>query len=225
MNEEPAQGNTKRLHFGLLLLISFVLFNFGYIVDQTVRWSDHAHGFLNGVFHIFFFGIAWCFYLLPWSAVMFALYRWRKWQRFRTQWVLAPAALVLIATIGGLLFQPPTPSKRFKNFAKTELPANVQNLHYHFTGGGIADYGDTYYFETTPEEVERIISEMRLDEDEFYGQEGLTHTTVSPLADCPDFSTWDGAKQYRGWDDRQHWFYYLITDATRTKVYMMIGCI
>lgn len=225
MSEEHAQDKPKRLNFGLLLLISFALFNLGYIVDQTVRWSDHVHGFMNGVVHILFFGIAWCFYLLPWSLVVFALYRWRKWERFRTQWILAPALLVLLATIGGLLFQPPTPSRRFKNFAKTELPANAQNLHCHFTGGGVADYGDTYYFETTPQEVERIIAEMRLDEDEFYGREGLTHTTVSPLVGCPDFSTWEGARQYRGWDDNQHWFYYLITDASRTKVYMMIGCI
>jgi hypothetical protein len=220
-----AQDTTKRLHFGLLLLISFALFNLGYIVDQTIRWSNHSHGFMNGVFHIIFFGIAWCFYLLPWSIVILALYRRRKWKRFRTQWVLAPAVLVLLATIGGLLFQPPTPSRRFKSFAKTDLPANAQNLHYHFTGGGIADYGDTYYFETTPEEVARIIAEMHLSEDEFYGRDGLTHTSVSQLDDCPDFSTWDGVKQYKGWDDKQHWFYYLITDATRKKVYMMVGCI
>jgi hypothetical protein len=224
MSEQPAHDK-KRLHFGLLLLISFALFNLGYIVDQTVRWSDHAQGFLNGVIHILFFGIAWCFYLLPWSLIVFGLYRWRGWKRFRTQWVLAPAVLVLLATIGGLLVQLPTPARRFKNFAKTELPANAENLNYHFSGGGVADYGDTYYFETTPEEVDRIIGDMRLEEDEYYGREGLTHTSVSALPGCPDYSTWKAAKQYKGWDDKQHWFYYLITDDSRTKVYMMIGCI
>jgi len=219
------QGNPKRLHFGLLLLISLVLISFGYIVDQTVRWSDPVQGLVNGLFHIPIFGIAWCVQLFPWSLVIFALYRWRKWKRFRTQWVLAPAMLVLIATIGNLLFHPPTPSVRFKEFTKTELPTNAQNLHCHFTGGGIVDYSDTYYFETTPDEVDRIVAALRLSEDEFFGREGLTHTSVSALAGCPDFSTWDGAKQYKGWDDEQHWFYYLITDASRTKVYMMVGCI
>ena len=215
----------KSPHFGLLLLISFALFNLGYIVDQTIRWSDHVQGFLNGVIHILFFGGAWCFYLLPWSLIIFGLYRWRRWKRFRTQWILAPAVLMFLATIGGLLFQPPTPTRRFKSFAKTELPSNAQNLHYHFSGGGIADYGDTYYFETTPDEVARMIEDMRLDEDQLYGREGLTHTTVSALPSCPDYSTWEGAKQYKGWDDKQHWFYCLITDVSRTKVYMMIGCV
>lgn len=224
MSDETTK-DIKRLHFGLQLLISFALFNLGYIVDQTVRWSNHAQGFFNGVVHMLFFGIAWCFYLLPWSLVVYALYRWRGWKRLRTQWVLAPAVLVFLAMIGGLIFQPPTPSRRFKSFAKTELPPNARNLHYHFSGGGVADYGDTYYFETTPEEVERIIGEMRLNEDEFYGRKDLTHTTVSRLPGCPDISTWEGAKQYTGWDDQQNWFYYLITDDTRTKVYMMVGCI
>ena len=223
MSEQPAQEK-KRLHFGLLLLISFALFNLGYIVDQTFRWSDHVQGFVNGIIHILFFGIAWCFYLLPWSLIVFGLYRWRGWERFRAQWVLAPAVLVLLATIGGLIFQPPSPARRFKNFAKIELPLNTRNLHYHFTGGGIADYGDTYYFETTPEEVDRLIDEMGLQEDEFYGRPGVSYTPVSPLPNWPDFSTWDGARQYRGGDDRDHWFYYLITDVTRTKVYMLIGC-
>lgn len=224
MNEQPAQDKMRQ-HFGMLLIISFALFNLGHIVAQTLRWTDHFQGFLNGVFHIMVFGIVWCFSLLPWSLIVFGLYRWRSWKRFRTQWVLAPAVLVLLATIGGLLFQPQTPARRFKSFTKTELPMNVQNLHCHFTGGLIADYSDTYYFETTPEEVGRIIRDMRLDEDEFYGQEYLTYTIVSRLPGCSDFSKWEGVKLYQGWDDKEHWFYYLITDASNTKVYMVIGCI
>ena len=224
MSDDPAHDK-KPLYFGLLLLISFVLFNLGYIIYQIVRWSDHAQGFLNGLIHILVFGTAWCLYLLPWSLIVFGLYRWFSWKRFRAQWVLAPAVLVFLATTGGLLFQPPSPTRRFKKFAKTELPASAENLHYHFSGGGVSDYGDTYYFETSPEEVDRIIREMRLDEDEYNGQEGLGHKVVSVLPGCPDYSRWEGAKQYKGWDDKRHWFYYLITDGSRTKVYMMIGSI
>ncbi|RYD68087.1 MAG: hypothetical protein EOP83_01490 [Verrucomicrobiaceae bacterium] len=222
---EDAQQNPRRMHFGLLLLISFALFNLGYIVDQTVRWSNHVQGLVNGAIHIFVFGIAWCFYLLPWSLAIFALYRWRKWKRFRTQWVLGPAVLALITSIGGLLFQPATPSRRFKNLAKTELPSNAQNLRYHFEGGGIADYNDTYYFETTPDEIERIIADMGLSEDRLFGSEGLRHTPISPLPSGPDFWTWEGAKQYQGWDQNQHWFYYMITDASHTRAYVLVGCI
>ena len=52
------QPKPERLHFGLLLLISFILFNIGPIIDQTIRWTNHLHGFINGVFHIMAFGVA-----------------------------------------------------------------------------------------------------------------------------------------------------------------------
>ena len=224
MNDELTENNTKRLNFGLLLLISFVLFNLGYVIDQSIRWSDHAKGFQNGLNHILLTGIVWCMVFLPWSLLIVALYRWRQWQRFRTPWVLAPAVLMFLVAIGGLVFQPQTPSERFQRFAVTEFPTNAHNIRCHFSGGGIADYTDTYYFETTPEEVDRIIRELDLEEDILYGREGLTHTAVSPLPNCPDFKTWVGAKQYRANDDDSDWFYYLITDASRTKVYMMIFC-
>lgn len=222
---ETAKDDGKPMHFGLLLLISFVIFNLGYIVEQTFRWSNHLHGFVNGVFHVMVFGIVWCLYLLPWSLIVFAIYRWRDWKRFRTHWALAPAILALVVSIGSLIMKPPTPENRFKSFAKVELPNRIQNLHYDFSGGGIVDYGDTYYFETTPDEVDRLIADMRLKEDEYYGREGLSHTSVSRLPDCPDFSAWSGAKQYRANDEETGWFFYLITDASRTKVYMLIGCI
>jgi hypothetical protein len=224
MNETD-QSKPKQTHFGLVLLSSFVIFNLGYIVDQTIRWSNHLQGFMNGIFHIMVYGMMWCVCILPWSFLIFGLYRWRKWKRFRLHWVLAPAVLAFCFSVGSICLNPPTASNRFKRFAKTELPSNAENLHYRFSGGGIADYMDTYYFETSPEEVDRIIDDMNLAEDACYGREGLTHTAVSTLPDCPDFESWKDAKQYKGWDDRKHWFYYLIVDSSRTKVYMVIGCI
>ena len=216
----------KRMHFALTLLLSFLAFPVGYTIDQTFRWTNHWEGFLSGLMQGAIFSVAWCLiYILPWSLIIFGLYRWRRWQRFRTQWILAPSILIVTVMIGSLIFDPPRPANRFKNFAKTELPANAQNLCFQFRGGGFADYSDTYYFKTTPEEVDRIIADMGLSEDEFYGREGMSHTTVTQLEGCPDFSSWEGAKQFKGWDERQHWFYYLITDSTRTQVYVMVGCI
>lgn len=124
-----------------------------------------------------------------------------------------------------LLVDPPSPTKRFEKFTKTSLPGNAWDLHFRFTGGGIADYGDTYYFKTTPSEVDRLIEELGLVEDEVYGQEGMSYTIIKTLEDCPDFSSWEGSKQFKGWDERRHWFYYLITDSTRTQVYVMVGSI
>ena len=222
MSNNPEQDNPKHLNFWLLLVISFVLCNLAFIIDQTFRWSNHAEGFMNGIYHILFLGIAWLVYFIPWSLLIFTLYKWRKWKRFRTLWVLAPAIFIFLSMIAGLIFQPPIPAKRFKRFTRTELPANIQNLHYNFSGGGIADYYDTYYFETTPEEVDRIISAMGLDENKSYPAEEARYLSPSQLEVYPDISTWKDAKQYKS--DNHAWFYILLTDASRTKVYIQMGC-
>ena len=215
----------KRLHYALLMLFSFLAFPVGYAIDQSFRWTDHWDGFLSGLIQGGILGIPWCLiYVLPWSLIIFGLYRWRRWQRFRTQWILAPSILIVAVMIGLLVVDPPNPTKRFARFTKTTLPLNAQGLHFHFTGGGFADYGDTYYFQTTPSEVERLIDDLGLAEDDVYGHEGISYTIIKQLEGCPDFSSWKGAKQFKGWDEEQHWFYYLITDSTRTQVYMMVGC-
>lgn len=170
------------------------------------------------------FGIAWGIFLLPWSLLVFVLYRWRKWKRFRTCWVLAPAVLVLIASVAGLIVRPSMPQSRFKNFAKTDLPTDARNLRYHFSGGGFADYVDTYYFETTPQEVGRLIRDLSLEPDEVFGFEGTYFTPVKPMPGWPDFSTWEGAKQFKGWDFKRQWYYYLITDSSKTHIYLQISC-
>ena len=216
----------KRLHFVLLLFLSFLVFVAGFTFEQTFSWTNRLDGFMSGLIQGGMLGVAWCLiYVLPWSLLIFGLYLWRGWERFRTQWILAPSILIVILVAGSLITHPPSPAKRFKRFAKTELPANAQNVNFRFSGGGFADYADTYYFKTTSKEVDRIIADLGLAEDEFYGREGMSHTIVSPLPGSPDFSSWGGSKQFKGWDERQHWFYYLITDSTRTHAYVMIGCI
>ena len=45
---KTAPANPKPMPFGLLLLISFAVFNLGYIVDQTIRWSAHRQGHSGG---------------------------------------------------------------------------------------------------------------------------------------------------------------------------------
>lgn len=219
------KNHGKQLHFFIVMLISFALFSLGYIIDQTIRWSEPLSGFINGMFHVFVFGIVWCVYLLPWNLIIFGLYRWRKWARFRTPLILAPACLALLLSLIGLATNPPTPSNRFKAFTKIDLPHETINLHYFFSGGGITDYTDIYYFETSSDEVTRLITQLELEQDKTRPDSEYFHCSIRVLPNCPDYLTWTGATYYRGWDERQHWFYELITDSSRTKVYVMIGCI
>tara|TARA_R110002049_G_scaffold65450_1_gene171902 strand:- start:9 stop:686 length:678 start_codon:yes stop_codon:yes gene_type:complete len=224
--ESDETSKPKQTHFALLLVFSFIAFPVGYSIDQTFRWTNHWEGFLSGLIQGVMLAVPWCLiYVLPWSLIIFGIYRWRRFERFRTQWILAPSLLMVFVIVGLLIFDPPTPANRFESFARTALPADVRDLHYRFTGGGFADYGDTYYFGTSPSEVERLVRDMGLEQNEAYSSGSMSHSGFPPLPGCPDYNTWEGATQFEGWDDRQHWFYYLITDSTRTQVYVIVGCI
>jgi hypothetical protein len=224
--EPEKTPHPKRLHFALLLIISFSAIPLGYAIEQAFRWTNPMDGFLSGLIQGAVLGLAWCaIYILPWSLIVFGLYRWRGWQRFRSQWILAPSLIVLMVMLGGLLVEPTTPAKRFKRFTKTELPLNAQDLHTHFTGGGFADYSDTYFFTTTPSELDRLIDDLGLSEDIHYGVAGMAPTPIEQLPGCPDFNSWKDAKQFKKWDEEHYRFYYLVTDSTRTQVYFKIICI
>lgn len=201
--------------------MSFGIFSLSLLIDQILRWSDPIKGLQSGLIHVGQLGVFWILSLAIWSLLIFGLYRWRNWQRFRSQWVLAPAIFVLISFIVSLVLDPPTPSHRFRRFAKSELPAAAGNLTFEFLGGGIADHCDTYYFETTPEEVDRLIREIGLVEDEFYSP---SKHGLRKLPGAPDPAGWQGSRRFRKNDDRDHWFHELITDGAKTRVYVRIMC-
>ncbi len=86
--------------FGTLLAISFGLFNVGFIIEQAVRWTDSLLGFLSGIKFVYASALVWAVFVLPWSLMIAALYRWQKWQRSRASWILAPAVVMLLYSLG-----------------------------------------------------------------------------------------------------------------------------
>ena len=218
--DQPA----KPMHFGGALALSLVLFNSGFVVSQALRWTNHFLGLLNGLFQTIFFSFGWCMFFLPWSLGVLYCFGKKVDKGRRTQWILAPAWLVLILVMGGLAFDFPTVEKRFERFAKVDFPSQVGDLNTHFMGGGFMDYSDTYYFKASSSEIERIIKEKEMMEDTSFGKHGISSTIIKPLPGSPNFKNWEGAKQYKWFDSRHHWFAYLITDSAKTQAYIFIGC-
>ena len=131
---ETAEIPPKQRSFALLLLGSFALFNGAYILDQTVRWSDHWDGFWCGLVHVVF------------------------------------------------------------------------------------------RFETTPQEVDRLIADMKLAEDVSGSLEMLPKLGFPQPPGWPDDLSWEGARWFKGHEASVHWFYNLVTDSARTRVYVWVGC-
>lgn len=217
---EPS--TSKPMNLGVALLISFLLFTGGNVISETLRWTDHFKGFQNGAIHTLIFGFAWVMYGIPWYLLGCFIYRKRNWEKHEARWVIAPGALMFITVMTLLVIDPPTPAHRFKQIAETELPGNLQELHFRFTGGGIADISDRYYFKTTPDEMESLIARMRLEPIPFafFGN----HDTRFSLPDCPEISSWKGVRLYsrNTGGECPEWFFYLVTDETKTQAYVWI---
>lgn len=198
------------------------MFTGSFVVAQAFRWSDPLAGIASGLCHVLFTGIAWLFYgLLP-GLLIHGLCRWRRWQRFRTVAILSPGIAALILAVVGLIFWPTTPSKRLKQFTGADLPASAQDLRTHFTGGGVADFGDTYYFRCSPTDTDALIGALGLTPSDSFDQHFFSKR---PFPSWPDPSTWAGSTLYRGGKDEGAWFSYLRTDATREQVYLLVACI
>lgn len=210
----------RKPHLLILLVASFVILVSAFVIDQACRWSDPLEGNLNGLVHSILLGPGWFIIILPLSLVIYGVFRWRRWERNRSLAVLAPSLACFLATLAGLIVDPPTAPHRFYRFTEVNLPASVRDIRTHFTGGGLADYGDTYYFRCSAEDTDRLIAALGLRLADEYDQDWFA---TRPIPSWPDPSAWTGRLVYRG--GRNHWFYYLVTDASREQVYLFIGCI
>lgn len=216
---------TKPMRLVYALLLSLPLFGVGFVVEQTIRLTNHMDGLLNGLFHMAFFCLAAPIYLIPWALIVHFCYRKRASQARRTMWMLGLSVVMSLLPIAGLFIDPPTLQNRFKRFTKTELPTDISDLRTNFRGGGLSDYGDTYYFKTSSAQIDRFIREMKPEEDKYYSQQKSLYSIIKALPDSPDYRKWVGAKKFTAWDDRKCWFYHLITDATKTQAYVIVCCI
>ena len=213
-SEKPAPF--QRLGFVKLLLISFALWTGSFIIEQTIRWSDALQGFVCGLFHIFFLGFSWAVLILPWSLVIGGLYKAFEWQRFRSHWILTPSMAALAFTLIGFIQSPPTARGSFRRFAGTEMPPEATNIEYQLKGGGITDYSITYYFECSPASVSKLVEAMQMSRDHGALDDDL------PLPGCPDHRQWTGGPRY--FHSGDGWTFKLITDPTKTKVYVWMWC-
>ncbi len=223
MSADEAQS-PKGIRFVKLLLISFALCSGSFVMDQTIRWSDSWDGLLNGVIHVFVVGINWCALILPWSLAIWSIFRWRNWQRFRPHWVLAPAVVQAFSVVIGLFLSPPTAHGSFKRFAGAEIPSDARNVNYHLSGGGLADYSITYYFECSPESLDKLTTEMKMVAGAELTDESVHYLPlIKNLPGCPDPKQWVGGRHYSS--EQGSWDFTVIVDPTRTKVYVWMWCI
>ncbi|MCG8599749.1 MAG: hypothetical protein MI807_06370 [Verrucomicrobiales bacterium] len=229
MSTEPGDITTREitgpLHLGYALLISLFLLVIAYIAAESLGWSNTWHGISNGVRHSILVIPIWIVFFLPWGLGVFAIYRATKWNRFRTAWVIFPSMFFLCwAFLKATLFAE-QPEERFERFSGAAFPGRCENLEYFFSGGGLADYIDTYYFETTPDEINRLIHELKLKADTEFRISEFPHIPISKLPNSPDWRKWQGLRLLKNNTKSSNWIYYLLTNDQRDRAYVKIGCL
>ncbi len=204
----------------LLLAVSFALFTASFIVDQALRWTNPVDGFLNGLFHVMFTGPAWLFMGLIPGLLIQGLYRWRGWKRFRTMAIISPGLVYFVIGLSGLITSPPTAAGRLKKTGGVELPSTARDILTRFTGGGLTDYSDIYYFHCSPADTAQLIQALQLEPLELAEEKERAGQSPGPIPPgWPDPSTWHESTTYKRWIEERGRSYTLLTDSSREQVY------
>jgi len=194
---------------------------------------------MNGILHIIVYGIAWTVYIVPWSLIILGLYRWRKWKRFRTAWLLGPAVLACALPIVGLAIAPPTAKGTFERIIVRPMPESISNLKAFRSGGGIADYTYVLYFEIAPQDFDKILksrpfelSHRQLKAVPMFrtslGTNSVRSTFEYLLGDdaatWPSPHDWGEVEVYEYNTEDYYWGYRIVTDKEHRRVYFDAAC-
>lgn len=214
----------KPLPVAMVALLWGALTTIGYTIDSTLRWTDHAEGFKTGLLLSSLMLIASLCYGTPWILAVWALYRWRKWRRFRSAWMLAPPLAFFLAVPVLWVIDPPDAASRLRKVANVSLPAEAQNLRWHHEGPTLASgSSDIYYFEAPPDAVRRFIFELNLKRDPQYWPRGQSLPLRVPTG-WPDPAHWPGGtRYYRDSPEILGPRHEVFTDGLATRVYFYSG--
>jgi hypothetical protein len=214
-----------RFNLFWLLVLSFASLVGASFVLSLIQNTDPLKLFIsNFLFVLPILFIMWLFLGLPWCLVMKFIGRVTKRGRLGETLVLAPAVLLFF---NGLVSASPDSSAwrtRFNEISGVELPANVEGLRVQHEFGGCANGSTTYYFRTTPDEMDRLISELQFynanDRSVIYGGVDMPELVLK-LRNCPSSDSWDGRQLWLGgkhlklalWAE-------MIVDADKTQAYI-----
>jgi|GEM_PF-2174463 len=220
----------KRTAFSFLLLASFLLFNGAFVIDQAIRWTDWSAGMLSGLILSIGFAFIWVLLVLPISLAFRARYQMTSRPRRWAMVLLAPSLAWFLLIMSGLFTAPPHAASSFRRFTKADLPEDSRNFRANLWGGGIADYANIYYFETSPANIGKLILVMRLEPDRSFDpahqvQRRHPNQSFDTLEDNLDFRTLPGTKRYYRNDSPANRYYELFTDESGSRVIVTVSSI
>jgi hypothetical protein len=235
MTARETDGAARRqLVPGWVLFLSLALPGAGCVVYGLLHWSKPVEGLKCAIFLMCpMLLLVWFFTQLPWTYAVFGLYRWRKWQRFRTAWALAPPIFVTVAMAGYHVAFPMTSTSMFRQLIVNPIPASVSNLRAFRSGGGLVPHNCLFYFEISPDDFPAIVgsksyklTDLKLNDLDLFSTSSFGESVrpgiesmVGNDSDWPMPYGWAGVEvyQYTGEGETQ---YTIVTDGNHRHIYV-----
>jgi hypothetical protein len=168
-------------------------------------------------------------FILPITlGVLFLIRRKNLRPWLRTLLVSAPALVFALPYLGGGLVNPADPSEVFAKRMNHPLPANATDLRsWYFHGIGESHY--MFSIQATPDATDDLLQSAASEVVEHHPMLDpelgvhfeLPINDVSVPKGWPKPKTWDGLKLYRSGQIKD--YCYIITDASKTRVFVMVG--
>lgn len=209
----------KQMHFGLAIALSFSIVGAAYALTMAMMASRHLDGFIAAVYEIPLIGVVWCAIMFFWGGLIFILYRFCGWNRFRTAWLLAPAIAFCIFLLSELVSNPTDGKARFEARLNMRLPASASKIYNDYSATLFGGVTDIFYFSCSSNDTDALISAMRLD-NEFGFQCPHNYNPIPLLPGAPDYHDWEDIQCYKAYTNGS--FYRLLTDGAHQQVYISV---
>ena len=188
----------------------------GMIAGYAIRNTDVMGGAMIGLLQGTFISPFLLIVNVPLGAVGLAIGKIGKLRSYRTAISLVLASAISIVDIGSAIYQRATPKQALQRWTGVAFPQGATIHRHSYFGGGLADARYVFVFTCSAEETGRLIRELELSGNPF-------HEAYSRRPEI-DLEVWQPAEDWSQADGKGSADYLeLITDSTRTKVYLAFG--
>ena len=178
-------------------------------LEQTLRWSNHWMGFLNGAFHGSLVAIPTLLVSTLWVLFIWRIFDSLKSPRLRPFIVYLPIIWLTSSIFSHYL----SSNQRFRSLTGIDLSPDTTMISEFHSGGGFADPSHFYYLKMSPVATEALIEHLDL----------IDHGSVDEVeARGVEIDSFENPRHYRNHNTGKNRYFDLYTDEAHQLVYLVI---
>lgn len=210
-----------------LLLWAWLIFWAGYLLAETMSWTQWESGFRYGLRMSPLVLAVFAALMPPIMMLTATIWKWRKWpDRFHTLCVMYPPLVFAVMAATVALSHRIEPMARFAKAYGRELPDRPSEFRAYFSRSGFWGPQDAFAFHTTPAATHALLAAHPFTEtarDKWkVSEDGARILAEASGPEWPDPYVWPGLTIHTARETRPVRSYVVMTDATQSKVLIII---